>query len=116
MVHTSYFAKQRQLNAQGLTLVSISKGTPKWFEGSFIAEDLQPSWDMIQGIKKGTMTREEYTEEYNSILSKLDPKDVYETLEGKVICCWEKPEDFCHRHLVSLWLRENGYESSEIVV
>lgn len=35
--------------------------------------------------------------------------------DGKDICliCYEKPNDFCHRHLVADWFRENGYEAVE---
>lgn len=29
------------------------------------------------------------------------------------LLCYEKPEDFCHRHLVAQWLTENGYQCTE---
>ena len=29
------------------------------------------------------------------------------------LVCYEKPGDFCHRHLVAEWLRENGYDCEE---
>jgi uncharacterized protein (DUF488 family) len=29
------------------------------------------------------------------------------------LICYEKPSDFCHRHLVSKWLNENGYDCIE---
>ena len=34
---------------------------------------------------------------------------------GKEICliCYEKPSDFCHRHLVADWLNKNGFECKE---
>ena len=34
---------------------------------------------------------------------------------NKDIClmCYEKPSDFCHRHLVANWLNENGIECKE---
>lgn len=30
-----------------------------------------------------------------------------------VLLCYEKPTDFCHRHLVAQWLIENGFECKE---
>ena len=30
-----------------------------------------------------------------------------------VLLCYEKPDEFCHRHLVSEWLTKNGFDSEE---
>jgi hypothetical protein len=30
------------------------------------------------------------------------------------LLCYEKPSDFCHRHLVADWLNENGYDVKEL--
>ena len=29
------------------------------------------------------------------------------------LLCYEKPDDFCHRHLVSKWFNEHGYKCEE---
>ena len=29
------------------------------------------------------------------------------------LICYEKPENFCHRHLVAEWLQEAGYQVQE---
>ena len=29
------------------------------------------------------------------------------------LVCYEKPGDFCHRHLVAQWLRDAGYSVEE---
>ena len=29
------------------------------------------------------------------------------------LICYEKPTDFCHRHLVSDWLNKNGFKCDE---
>lgn len=29
------------------------------------------------------------------------------------LICYEKPSDFCHRHLVAEWLNQNGYKCEE---
>lgn len=45
----------------------------------------------------------------------LNPNDILKELgEDAVLLCYEKPGDFCHRHLVSQWLNENGIRCSEL--
>lgn len=29
------------------------------------------------------------------------------------LVCYEKPSDFCHRHLVAQWLSQNGFKCKE---
>ena len=53
------------------------------------------------------------TDENFKILRKLDPKEVFKELEtlsnGKdiVLLCFEKRNEFCHRHLFASFLEEN---------
>lgn len=57
----------------------------------------------------------EYTKRYEAILSRLAPMQVYRELDTMMrnygasavaLVCWEKPEKFCHRHLVAKWFKE----------
>lgn len=41
---------------------------------------------------------------YNLVLSKLDPNEVYEDLNNSILLCYEDSSDFCHRHIVAVWL------------
>lgn len=51
---------------------------------------------------------ENYIKRYNDeILYYLDPEEIYNDLKNKVVLCYEKPEDFCHRHLVAEWLNKH---------
>ena len=56
------------------------------------------------------------------VTDKLDADNVIDDIgfltgydQTKNICliCYEKPTDFCHRHLVAKWLSENGYPCEE---
>lgn len=53
------------------------------------------------------------------VLNNLDPSKVYQELRDLAksvdiaLICYEKPSDFCHRHLVASWLRNNGYDCEE---
>ena len=50
---------------------------------------------------------------YSEVLDNLNPQDVYNKLYelsvGKdcVLLCYEKSDDFCHRHIVAKWLEDN---------
>ena len=42
---------------------------------------------------------------YESVLKKLDPEILLESLPNKsILLCYEDSKDFCHRHLVAFWL------------
>lgn len=43
------------------------------------------------------------TEYYKQVLSKLDSQEVYDELDGSILLCYEKPENFCHRQIVAAW-------------
>ena len=53
------------------------------------------------------------------VLDRLDIHAVLSELrqltcsEDIALVCYEKPEDFCHRHLVANWFRENGIQIKE---
>lgn len=57
-----------------------------------------------------TLAREKKFEEYRKryyeeILSRMDVKRTYRYLNNSIILCWERPERFCHRHIVAEWLQ-----------
>lgn len=109
---TSYFAQLRKIPAE--LAVSIARWKPGWFHGrEYLA--LAPPSQLLDAWKKRLVTEEQYAEVYRKeVLSKLNAADVVADLpEGAYLLCYEKPEDFCHRHLVAEWLRENGYECEE---
>lgn len=118
-IYTSYFANGKKLNMAGLRMIGIALYPPKWFYGTTI-RDVAPSYSIL----KETSSQEEYVNRFkNEILSKVDAKAFVEKLEtiskGKdvALCCYEKPDDFCHRHLVAEWLTANlGIEVTEFGV
>ena len=49
----------------------------------------------------------DYLREYRKlILEKLKPETVAEKLNGYVLLCYEKPNEFCHRRIVAEWLEK----------
>ena len=69
---------------------------------------LAPTRDMFFSIKSGKIDQKEYEKRYREeILSKLNPKQVYEMFKHNVLLCFENPEQFCHRRIVSSWIKQN---------
>ena len=105
-VYTSYFARAIKI-IPNRRLLSVALSTPDYFEGAF-ARQFNPSPFLIHKIKNKEITPAEYEEAYRKeVLDNLDAKREYEGLAGKVLCCWEKPDQFCHRHIIMAWLQEN---------
>ena len=113
-IYTSYFANSRALAKVNVMQVSIARYSPSWFYGPrYIV--VAPTSYMLSG----TCSHEEYLCKYDEILSRLDPKKVVDDIaaisHGKdvALCCYEKPSDFCHRHLLAEWLTKHGYDVKE---
>ena len=70
------------------------------------------------------LTDEEYIRMYrNDVLRLVDARSFIQDLErvsrgmDVALCCFEKPGDFCHRHILAKWLNEQtGIEVSEFGV
>lgn len=112
-MNTSYFAKYKNTNGDA---VSIALSTPFWYGKNKgwpkikTYSTLFPTWNMIREYKNSNAKNREqiYIEAYyKEILSKLNPQEVYNDLKDKVLLCYEKPNDFCHRRLVAEWLQNN---------
>jgi len=100
-MYTSYFAKYKGDNA-----INIAIGKPKWYNCDSYPQ-LYPTWDMVMEYKKNK-NHIIYTRTYiDEVLSKLNPIDVYNDLHDKVLLCWEKSGDFCHRIIVAKWIENN---------
>ena len=118
MIYTSYFAKIKELEKNGITPISICGKVPAWYEG-LQYKRLAPKYDFFMKWKENH-DNEYYIKCFNEqVLSKLDPMKVYNELStladsSKIaLICYEKPSDFCHRHLVADWLNQNGFECKE---
>lgn len=111
MLYTSYFAKMKKLPKE-LKVISIARWTPK---GVVLDSypDLFPSQALLSDYKQGLINKEDYIIRYNKQLEKLNPEKVFKDLDQCVLVCYEKSSDFCHRHLVSSWLQNFGFEAQE---
>ena len=118
-IYTSYFAKLKSL-PENIIPISICGKAPDWYKG-LQYKKLAPKYDFFMKWKENH-DNDYYVKCFNEqVLSQLDPlKTVYELLittsgAKKDVCllCYEKPSDFCHRHLVADWLNKNGIKCEE---
>lgn len=116
MVLTGYYAQAKKYKEKNLTLVNIALVKPEWFK-EFIENypDLYPTREMLNDFNYSG-DKDRYIQSYSEILNNLNPEKVYNDLNNKIILCYEKSTDFCHRHLVSIWLNQNGFACREFNV
>lgn len=125
-IYTSYFANLKTLEKAGIKCVGICALPPAWFDGPNYAS-VAPSKDILFEMKKDhneTRYRERY---FNEILCayRFHPEYLIQGLASIsgpehadiALCCFEKPGDFCHRHLLAEWIKERtGIEITEYPV
>lgn len=116
-IYTSYFGNSKKLQQAGIKVIGISLYPPRWFNGISLKQ-VAPTRSIL--FANG-QTQEEYTRRYRSeVLSQQDMQQFLKTVEQAsggqdvALCCYEKPEDFCHRHILADWIKEKlGIEISE---
>ncbi len=124
-MYTGYFAKLRTYEKAGLIPIAICGGIPNWYKGLWYKK-LAPKWSFFNEWKNGTEHKGDnnyYVQHfYNEVLDKLSILQVIEDLQRIantkdthkiILLCYEKPEDFCHRHLVADWFTLNGIQCIE---
>lgn len=122
MIYTSYFAKAKYLPPY-IIPISICGKAPKGWNG-LQYKKLAPKYEFFMKWKE-SHDNDYYIKCFNEqVLNTLTPAEVLTDISKLVyglnfgvsdICllCYEKPEDFCHRHLVAEWLTKNGYPCVE---
>ena len=124
-IYTTYFAKLKKL-PRNIVPVSICRYPPSGFKG-IQYKKLAPTGEILSSFKNNE-EKSAYIEQYNEeILSKCNVHEVMDDLlcmtglkggpnglrDSIALVCFEKPEDFCHRHLVADWFKQNGYDVTE---
>ena len=123
MIYTSYFAKLRSL-PDYIVPISICGKAPEWYQG-LQYKKLAPKYDFFMEWERNKDNNFYIKYFQEQVLDKLNPIDVtldlskmaYGNIGEKDIAliCYEKPSDFCHRHLVADWFNKNGVCCKELV-
>lgn len=132
MIYTSYFNCFRRLLTanSNLVFVSIAGKTPDYFNNEILKyQKLAPKrdwWDIwfmrYHDNPESQDSQKFYIKKYyETVLNMLDPNKVKSELlelsnrRNIVLMCFETPDKFCHRHIVSDWFRKNGIECGEYI-
>lgn len=128
-IWTSYFAKLDKLRQLGFKdFVAVSGYVPEFYQNVMDNNpykhlmtcrrciELAPKKSWFFDWKNGKFDNDEYVRLYSqTVLNTLDIKEVLKQFENNtVLLCYEKSGDFCHRHLIAQWLKDNGIECEEV--
>lgn len=104
---------------------SLYKGDGRISIARYAPRNIPAGYRIYSKLAPGTwfnsVSEAKYNELFrNEILARLDPQRTWDELHAMtggyepVLLCWEKPGEFCHRHLVAGWFeRELGVTVSE---
>lgn len=117
-IYTSYFAMIKRIPSD-IVPIAICGKAPDWYEG-LQYKKLAPKYSFFSTWKE-THDNDYYIEHFQKeVLDTLSVEKVVSDLSslsgGKDIAliCYEKPTDFCHRHLVADWLNQHNISCKEL--
>lgn len=110
ILYTGYFSKTKKYVEAGLTPISISRFTPNFFKYARMSI-LAPPVDLLNKFKQKEITEDTFTIAYLDYLHSFPPiylEQLQEEIEkdNLIFLCYEKPTDFCHRHILARFLKE----------
>lgn len=109
-IYTSYYGNLKNL-PNDIKKISISTTIPKKIVCDSYAPAAPPP-EILKKYKQNEINEQEYEQEYMQYLNTLDAQKVIHHLrklarnKDIVLLCYEKSEDFCHRHIFVKWLKE----------
>ena len=108
MIYTSSY-NNWQSDKYSTYSISGDRGKGANYQGKYYSK-LAPKlsfwkvWHNNIGIIDEEENNRYYVQEYwNQVLSKLDPKEIYDELDNSTLLCYEFNTEFCHRHIVAAW-------------
>lgn len=117
MIYTCYFSG---LGSRSGNAVSVTRQQPPLFRLP-VAKELCPPFGMYWKFLRGRMSQKQFMQIYRMRFDILDPREIAEKYDGKILTSWEGYEDkmktipkFSHRHMIAEWLRHNGFEVVEL--
>lgn len=109
-IYTCRVQDHAKLKAQGINWLdtTVKSGDPVF----------APTWDMVLGYKQGTITEEQYTEQYKRLMEiswQLHETRWLEVLDTDrlVLGCYCAPGAFCHRRLLAKMMMLVAYQFTD---
>ena len=116
-VYFSYFGFFNKREVRDLDVenrrVSVARKT-YGFKGNTATQLLVPE-DLFNSYKSGEISLNDLKMKYfREVLMKLDPKEIFNTYKGNILLCHEI--EGCHREVINLWLKAQGYKTKELTL
>lgn len=117
VIYTTYFANVKSLPREIVPIAICGRSPESWKGLEY--KRLAPKWEFFKVWKENHDNDYYITEFRKQVLNKLNPHSVVMELERMsgghdiALVCYEKPADFCHRHLVADWLNQFNYDVKE---
>ena len=106
-IYTSYFGNYRKF-PEGAAVIGITRKPPKNVKNWLL---LAPSERLFAEFKTNKITEHAYKNQYLKQLNSLNKEEIINKLNeinqkynNVILCCYEKKENFCHRHILADWL------------
>lgn len=123
MFYTTYFSNVKNLPPDVVPISIAAKPPAGWTGLEY--KKLAPNWSFFS-VWRETQDNDYYIEHFKKeILDSLNILAVVRDLctaaliKGNAtniaLVCYESPDKFCHRHLVSEWLNDNGFICKEFI-
>ena len=106
-IYTSYFGHHNSFPINSLT-IGITRFPPN--ATTLNLDSLAPSAELLMQFKNKEVDEYIFKQKYFEELRErgLDARKVRAVFEewnrDIILCCYEKPNEFCHRHLLAEWL------------
>lgn len=103
---TSYFGALKKLPLS--RCLSICRGVPAYYKGKRCMS-LAPSRELLNAGKEKLISPSEWKRRYiQEIERNVVLEDLLKEIDGRILLCWERPGDRCHRNYVADWLAGKG--------
>lgn len=111
-LHTGYYANLEKYKEANLYLVSISRMTPRHITVDYTEPKLAPTKELLHEYKQHNMNFTKYISSYvfnilstginvELVINKIINKAKKAKKAGIVFLCYENPDSFCHRFILS---------------
>lgn len=98
-----------QSNLYKTYAISGNRGQDANYQGEYFSK-LAPKlsfwkiWHNNIGVIPEEENNKYYINEYyHQVLEHLNPYEIYSQLDNSILLCYEKNNEFCHRHIVAAW-------------
>lgn len=118
MLYTSYFGNHREF-PKGRTCISIARYTPGYSD-SISCTQLAPNPEHLARWKSNGMSTCEFAHLYLQQLQSISDncwdslRKLANSQESVIFLCYERPESFCHRHILRAFLNNLGIKCEEL--